>query len=125
MTPHTLSTYGTPIKRESETMKVTKAYIYENLNHPITIPEIAAVTHQSESSLKRKFKATYDCGIGEFIQFARIQQAKKLFMTSDCKIAEVAYTVGYANPSHFSKVFCKYIGCNPKAFLKSNVVNKE
>lgn len=112
------SSYPNPIKRESETMKTAKAYILANLKRPIIISEIAMVIHQSESSLKRKFKATYGCGVREFIQFARVQHAKKIFMTGDYNIAEVAYMVGYTNPSYFSKVFCKYIGCNPKCFLK-------
>ena len=100
-------------------MQTAKAYILNNLDQPITIARIAGTIHQSKSSLKRKFIATYGYTVYEFIQYERIKKATILFRTGDYKITEAANAVGYTNIFHFSKAFCKHVGCKPKEYLKA------
>ena len=41
-------------------------------------------------------------------------QAKELLLYTDMRIYEVAYAVGYAAPSYFSKVYHDYMGVTPE-----------
>ena len=43
-----------------------------------------------------------------------MSEARKLLEESKYNVAEVAYLVGYANPSHFSRAFSRYFGVPPK-----------
>jgi len=105
---------------EHETMQLAKVYILNNLEQPPTIAQIARHVCLSKSSLKRKFRATYDTPVYQFIQYSRIMKAKELLDTQQYSVTQVAYEVGYSNISHFSKAFKKYVGCNPREYLRMN-----
>lgn len=105
---------------EHEIMQSAKLYILNNLEQPLTIALIAQHICQSESSLKRKFRAAYDTPVYQFIQHSRIIKAKELLDTRQYIVTQVAYEVGYSNISHFSKAFKKYIGCSPGEYLRMN-----
>ncbi len=108
----------------SPAMVLAKAYIQANLEKPPRIQEIAKHICQSESSFKRNFKSTYGLSVYQFIQYARVQKAKQLLDTGRYNVRQVAYQIGYANPSHFSKAFRKYIHFNPKEYLQSRTTMK-
>jgi AraC-like DNA-binding protein len=44
------------------------------------------------------------------------EAARLLNEKSSATVAEVAYSVGYANVSYFNKLFKEEYGCTPKAF---------
>jgi two-component system response regulator YesN len=46
----------------------------------------------------------------------RIEKAKHLIRETRKTIQEVAYEVGYTDPSYFSKAFKKVVGISPKEF---------
>ena len=104
-------------KVESEAMKLTKKYIQDNLENPPTLNEISRFICQSESSLKRNFKATYGYSVYQFIQYSRVVKAKNLLDTGQYNIKQVAYQVGYSNTSHFSKAFKKHINVLPSLYI--------
>lgn len=107
----------------SNAMQRAQIYILNNLEQPLTIAQIAKHLYQSESTLKRKFKAAFDTSIYQFIQAARVQKAQSILDTGNFTIHQTAYKVGYTNASHFSRAFKKHVGCNPREYLKSSIVN--
>lgn len=56
----------------------------------------------------------YGASIFSSFQRHRMSEARKLLEESKYNVAEVAYRVGYANPSHFSRAFSRYFGVPPK-----------
>jgi len=108
---------------EHDAIQLARLYILNNLEQRLTIALIAQHICQSESSLKRKFKAAYDTPVYQFIQHSRIIKAKELLDTRQYIVTQVAYEVGYSNISHFAKAFKKYIGCSPGEYLKMNIRN--
>ena len=48
-----------------------------------------------------------------------ILQAKRNLINSNLKITELAYKLGFEDPTNFSKYFKKYTGLTPNSFLKS------
>jgi AraC-like DNA-binding protein len=44
----------------------------------------------------------------------RLIQAKSLLINTDLKITEIAYRVGYQNPSYFSRLYKKCMGITPE-----------
>lgn len=52
-----------------------------------------------------------------YVNKLRLTEAARLLTDKDGKpIAEIAYSVGYANASYFNKLFKEEYGCTPKAF---------
>ena len=58
----------------------------------------------------------------DFIRNYRVEIAKKLMITTDMKIQEVAYAVGYSDPKYFGKVFRKVTNETPLEFIKNKKV---
>ena len=52
----------------------------------------------------------------EHIQHALIDKAKIMLLGSDNTVAEIAYTLGFEYPQHFSKLFKKLTGSSPASY---------
>lgn len=85
----------------------------DNLEHPMSIGELARTVGMSKTSLKRAFRAMYGDSIFASFQRHRMCEARKLLEESSYSIAEVAYRVGYESPGHFSRAFSRYYGVSP------------
>ncbi|MBO9691596.1 AraC family transcriptional regulator [Chryseobacterium sp.] len=76
-----------------------------------------AVSHKHLTDTVRKEMGQHPC---YFYDQKIIEQAKKMLITSDKSIAEIARIFTY-DPSNFSKFFKKMTGSTPGAFRKSNL----
>ena len=80
--------------------------------------QLALKLHLSESQLYRKLKATSGKSTAVFIRSIRLQKGKELIQTTDKTISEVAYDVGFNDPSYFSRVFKEEFGHAPSDVFK-------
>lgn len=80
--------------------------------------QLAKQLHFSESQLYRKLKATSGKSTAIFIRSIRLQKAKELIQTTDKTISEVAYDVGFNDPSYFSRSFKEEFGNAPSTLSK-------
>lgn len=72
----------------------------------------------SQRQLYRKIKAVSGCTVHEFITKVRMDHAEALLKNSNLSISEIAYKVGFSEPSNFSRTFSKHFGCSPSQYLK-------
>ena len=55
-----------------------------------------------------------------FIDEITILQIKRLLITSDFSIKEIAYTVGFDDSTNFFKYFKKFTGSSPEVFRQAH-----
>ena len=67
----------------------------------------------SRMQLHRKLKALTDLSATEFIRSIRLKKAHQLIEKDYGNINEIAYEVGFSDPSYFSKCFRSYYGYSP------------
>ena len=72
----------------------------------------------SQRQLYRKIKAVSGCTVHEFITKVKMDHAEALLKNSNLSISEIAYKVGFSEPSNFSRTFSKHFGCSPSQYLK-------
>jgi AraC-like DNA-binding protein len=72
----------------------------------------------SESQIYRKLKAITGKSTAVFIRSVRLEKAKDLIQTTDKSISEIAYEVGFNDPSWFSRAFKEEFGHTPSAMHK-------
>ena len=72
----------------------------------------------SESQIYRKLKSITDKSTALFIRSVRLQKAKVLIETTDKTISEIAYQVGFNDPSWFSRAFKKEFNLAPSDIHK-------
>lgn len=93
-----------------------KEIIETHLYSAISIAELAALTHLSLSSFKRKFKHIYADTPGRYFINRRIEKVADLLLISDETISQIAFDCGFSSVSHVSKVFKQHYGVSPSEY---------
>lgn len=96
-----------------------KQYIEENFGKKgITLNEVARHNHVSPNYLSYLFKKYMHCNLWEYVIKLRMEESRRLILTTDLRRYEIADRVGYESPEHFSKIFKKYYGISPTELKK-------
>ncbi len=96
-------------------IKVVLAHL-DDVNFGPTL--LAEEMHLSESQIYRKLKSITDKSTAVFIRSVRLQKAKELIQTSNKTVSEIAYEVGFNDPSWFSRAFKVEFGVPPSNYYK-------
>jgi AraC family transcriptional regulator, L-rhamnose operon transcriptional activator RhaR len=94
------------------------AYIHSNFYKDITIEALSMQAFLSQSHFCRLFKEYAGLTVKEFTQRTRINEACRLLSTTDKRIADIAFEVGYNDTKHFNCVFKKFTGVTPSNYRK-------
>lgn len=105
---------------DSLPIRIVKQYMEENYAKQITVEEIASLVNLSYSHLSAVFKRETKFTIMDYLTQVRIDQAKKLLITTMMSIAEIAYAVGYQDAKYFSRAFFRTTRIRPSEFRKLN-----
>lgn len=79
------------------------------------INEICSDLGISRTQLHRKIKAITGMSSSIFIREIRLKEGYKLLLNSNLTVSEVAYSVGFSDPSYFSKLFTQKYGKSPSS----------
>ncbi len=90
--------------------------IHERYAENLTIVEIAEGVFLSPTYVSLLFKQETGETLFEYLTKVRIEKAKELLRDPRNKFYEVCHAVGYADPSHFSKLFMIMTGFTPSAY---------
>ena len=104
---------------DAERLLHIRSEIISDLSVPPVIRELAQVAAMSETKLKQLFKQTFGATIYNYYQQARMEEAAFLLKQGRLSVGEVGYELGFSNLSHFSRVFEKHYGLNPKRYSYS------
>ena len=80
--------------------------------------DLAQQFNFSERNLKRRFQLATQISPNQYLQQVRVDKAKKLLLTTDMNIHQIAYEVGYENVSFFIRIFKKVTACTPTQWVK-------
>jgi len=82
-------------------------------NEQFGVSELADAMHISRSSLLRKIKKQTHLSASQFIREIRLQKAAELLLETEHTASEIAFEVGFSNPSYFTKCYREYYGYPP------------
>lgn len=60
----------------------------------------------------------------KYLLFWRMSLAKKALMSSNDKIEQIAFQIGYQSASAFNVAFNKYVGISPGVFRRQNTISQ-
>lgn len=83
-----------------------------------TVEELSGELGMSRVHLNRKMKEIGSVSPGILIRSIRLKQAAYLLVSSKVNVSEVAYRVGFASHSYFTRTFRSYFGMSPTEFLE-------
>ena len=91
---------------------------YKNTSYSFN--DIANDLGMSKSTLTRRLKSIIDKSPVELLSEYRLNMAKFLLSEGNHSISEVAYLVGFNDPSYFSRKYKDYFGNNPLSDKSDN-----
>lgn len=90
-----------------------KKYLEKHYNEVITRNHVESLVHLNRDYVNREFKEATGYSLMEYIQYYRMQMAKKMLTSTDDTVSEICITIGYDSPAYFSKIFKKWEGITP------------
>lgn len=91
------------------------AHIDSHFRERVDETEMAALCNMTAVRFSRLFKQHCGVGFQEYVMGKRMQAAQELLLNSDIPISSVAYSLGFKDPSYFSRAFRQHFGHSPSA----------
>jgi ligand-binding sensor domain-containing protein/signal transduction histidine kinase/CheY-like chemotaxis protein/AraC-like DNA-binding protein len=105
-------------KLDEEFLENISNYIEENISDTdLDYKKLCEITTMSRTVLYAKFKTLTGIGVHDFIKNIRLKKALQLFQEGKLNMSQIAYEVGFATPSYFSKSFTKRYNLTPKEYV--------
>jgi AraC-like DNA-binding protein len=89
-----------------------------DLSENRSLNSVAQACKLSVSHFARAFKASTGVPPHQWVMAARIDMARGLLTNSATPLVEIAGTCGFADQSHFSRVFARMMGTSPGAWRR-------
>lgn len=105
-------------KEPPEYILLLKEYLDYNYKEKITLESLSQQFFISPSYLQKQFKLFYGCSPNEYLMQIRLSQAKVLLRTTHETITNIAYAIGFNNPSYFVNIFNQTEGVTPLKYRK-------
>jgi AraC-like DNA-binding protein len=118
------NTESCPFLNDEETVrkiKHAKEHLLRSLDDPPTLKELAKLAGLNEYQLKVGFKEIYGNTVYGYLLEHKLDHSRALLDKGKYQVNQVAYEVGYTNPSHFIAAFRKRFGVTPKKYLMNHV----
>lgn len=93
-------------------------YIKNNYPNPLNNEMLSSMSGYHEYHLNRLFVKYTGTSIHKYILNIRINEAKKLLLTTEHSLATIAEEVGFNSNTHFSSYFKQVMGISPLEFRK-------
>ena len=88
------------------------------------VEQFAQQLGMSLSTLQRKLKSLLDETPAKLIWNVRLKKSTGVLKSTDLRISEVAFEVGYLDPNHFSRQFKQLYGMTPSTYRTTNTATK-
>jgi AraC-like DNA-binding protein/DNA-binding MarR family transcriptional regulator len=99
--------------------KVTE-YVKTHLSERVRVSHLAGLVGLSASSFSRAFKVSMSTSPHKWQLSERILTAQIMLREGTRSLAEVALSTGFAEQSHFARVFKEKVGVTPGAWQRQN-----
>jgi AraC family transcriptional regulator len=92
--------------------------IHDRFRENVGLAEIAAAVGVHPVYLATSFRRHFRQTIGDYQRQIRVEFACNQLAARGTRLAEIALTAGFADQSHFARVFKRYLGITPGAYRK-------
>lgn len=92
--------------------------MHRNLRERITVDDMARIAMFSKFHFCRIFQRVTGVSPGRFLSALRLQEAKRLLLTTSLSVTEITYQVGYTSISTFSMRFKGSVGLCPREYRR-------
>jgi len=100
---------------ESSVHRVAKAvsWLRENFSQPMKVEDLAGLVHMSVSSFHEHFKSVTSMSPLHYQKVLRLQEARRLMLSTMTDAGTASQRVGYLSASQFSREYSRFFGSAP------------
>lgn len=102
----------------SDQTALVRQYIEQAYAQPITLSSLGELFHMDGNYLSRLYSQRYGETVTASIARLRIEHAVELMRTTDRKLEDISFQVGYDDYHYFNRVFRKRIGKSPSEYRR-------
>jgi AraC-like DNA-binding protein len=106
-------------RRRPRWFPIVEAAIEASIAEPPSVVELAALARVHPSHLLRTFRQYHGCTIATYVRRRRIERAREEIAKSDRPLSMIALDAGFADQSHFTRVFREVFGETPGQYARS------
>jgi len=106
------------LTHSNPTFNTFKALVVNDIKQNRQVEDYAVSLHLSVEDLNTLTKQIAGVSAKQYILDLKITEAKRFLIYSSYNINEIAFNLGFEDPSYFSRIFRKKTSCSPTAFLK-------
>jgi len=100
-------------------VETARDILHDSFTTPLGLRRLAGEVGIHPAHLTTVFRQQFGCSVGEYIRSLRINYARQLMAGSDRSLAEVAVTAGFADQSHFTRLFKRHTGITPARYRRT------
>jgi AraC-like DNA-binding protein len=100
---------------ESSVHRVAKAisWLRDNFSQPMKVEDLAEMVHMSVSSFHEHFKSVTSMSPLHYQKVLRLQEARRLMLSTIMDAGSASQRVGYLSASQFSREYSRFFGSAP------------
>jgi len=100
---------------ESSVHRVAKAisWLRDNFSQPMKVEDLAELVHMSVSSFHEHFKSVTSMSPLHYQKVLRLQEARRLMLSTIMDAGTASQRVGYLSASQFSREYSRFFGSAP------------
>jgi AraC family transcriptional regulator len=95
-----------------------REYILDRWNEPVTLQELSLASGVHPTTISKHFPRYFSCTLGEHLRRIKIEKALALVKSTNRSLMQIAFDCGFADQSHFIRVFKATTGFIPNDFRK-------
>ncbi|MBA2961860.1 MULTISPECIES: GlxA family transcriptional regulator [Ramlibacter] len=103
---------------EKSHIRTVQEHVLSHLKADLSVPRLAARARMSERNFTRVFRDETGMTPAQFVENARIDEARRLLEDSDVPLKRLATNIGYATVDAFSRAFNRRLGVSPREYRR-------
>ncbi len=107
-----------PAAQPPRWMKAAVDRLHDELDRPLTVSGVAADLGVSPVRLSQAFRRFRGETLGECLRRLRVERACQLLENPEARLADIAVETGFADQSHFTRVFKRLTGLTPGRYRR-------
>ena len=96
-----------------------KELLMTDLSGNVGLRELASACRLSASHFSQAFRRTVGSPPHQWLLAQRVERAKQLLLNTNQPLSEIALTTGFADQSHFTRVFTQRVKSSPAAWRRA------
>ncbi len=106
-------------RQDRERIYAARDILLNNLDHLPSLAELAQKSGLNQTKLKKGFREVFHTTVIGCVNEYRLDQSRKLLEQGELTVSEVAYQLGFYDPTHFIRHFKARFGVTPGVWMKS------